>query len=150
MTKYIPYTKEQKEYARQVDLCEFLHSKGENLKRIGQEWIWNNGNGKVCIKGNKWYHHYEQKGGLAIDFVQEFYNVDFCGAMEMLLNQCKINLPIKIDEKQKEFILPNSNNDMRRVYAYLLQTRLIDREILSYFVHEKMIKVALFLFTFKR
>ena len=39
----------------------------------------------------------------------------------------------------KEFILPRKNNTMHRAYAYLLQQRGIDREVLNAFVQERMI-----------
>ena len=40
---------------------------------------------------------------------------------------------------EKEFALPDANPDMRRVFAYLIKQRFIDREVLSRFAHEKLI-----------
>ena len=37
-TKYVHFTDEQKEQARQTDLCELLRSQGETLKRSGTEY----------------------------------------------------------------------------------------------------------------
>ena len=42
--------------------------------------------------------------------------------------------PRKREEPKKEFIQPPVSREMRRVYAYLLKKRLIDREVLSTFV----------------
>ena len=46
--------------------------------------------------------------------------------------------PVK-QEPKKPFELPLQNDNMRRVYAYLLNRRRIDREMLSAFVHKGMI-----------
>ena len=45
----------------------------------------------------------------------------------------------KVPEPAKPFELPPKNESMRRVYAYLLQKRCIDREILNAFVRKKLI-----------
>lgn len=42
-------------------------------------------------------------------------------------------------EAEKQFALPPANQTMRRTYAYLLQERLISRDILSAFAHKKLI-----------
>jgi hypothetical protein len=42
-------------------------------------------------------------------------------------------------EPAKPFVLPQQNKSMRRVYAYLLQKRCIDREILNAFARKKLI-----------
>ena len=76
-TKYIHFTDEQKEQARQTDLCELLRSQGEKLKRSGSEYEWQDGSQKVTIRGNLWFHQYDQQGGDAIDFVRRFYNKDY-------------------------------------------------------------------------
>ena len=72
-TKYVHFTDEQKEQARQTDLCELLRSQGETLKRSGTEYEWKDGSQKVTIRGNLWFHQYDQQGGDAIDFVRRFY-----------------------------------------------------------------------------
>ena len=87
-TKYVHFTDEQKEQARQTDLCELLRSQGEKLKRSGSEYEWQDGSQKVTIRGNLWFHQYEQQGGDAIDFVRRFYNKDYPEAVEYLLGGC--------------------------------------------------------------
>ena len=39
----------------------------------------------------------------------------------------------------KSFALPQPYSNMRRVYAYLLHKRHIEREVVSYFTHEKLL-----------
>ena len=86
MSTYIHYTNEQKERARSTDLADLLQRQGEQLKRSGKEYQWRDGSNKVTIRGNLWYHQYEEVGGDAIDFVRRFYNKDYPEAMEYLFN----------------------------------------------------------------
>ena len=141
-TKYIHFTKEQKQIARQVDIAELLRSQGETLKRSGSEYEWRDGSQKVTVRGNLWYHQYEQVGGDAVDFVRWFCNMDFPQAVNYLLGKHGDTLqraePVK-REPLKPFTLPPKNENMRRVYAYLLNRRGIDREVLNAFVHKGMI-----------
>ncbi len=141
---YVHFTDEQKRAARETDLVAFLQRRGEVLKRSGSEYEWKDGSAKVTVRGNLWFHQYERVGGDAIDFVRRFYGMDYPQAVELLLDgRVGFEKPTKrtaIQQKPtKEFLLPKRNNTMRRVYAYLLQQRGIDREVLNAFVREKMI-----------
>lgn len=143
---YIHFTPAQIEQAQNADLEEFLRSRGEKLKHSGSEWEWRDdslqgGGAKVTIRQNQWYHHYEQTGGKAIDFVRRFYNLDFPDAVQMLLGSGQRDAapnysPIKLSKKSvKPFVLPEANSDMRRVFAYLIKQRFIDRGIIHHFSH---------------
>lgn len=141
MSTYIHFTDEQKEQARQTDIVSLLRSQGETLKRSGKEFEWRDGSQKVTIRGNLWYHQYEEVGGDAIDFVRRFYNKDYPEAMEYLLGGSGGTL-IKsppIIKETKSFELPQKNDTMRRVYAYLVNTRGIDSNVLNTFVKAGMI-----------
>ena len=85
-TEYIHFTTEQKQIARQTDIAELLRSQGEVLKHSGSEYEWRDGSQKVTIRGNLWYHQYEQVGGDAIDFVRRFYHKDYPEAVSYLLD----------------------------------------------------------------
>ena len=140
--KYIPFTEEEKHRANSVDLVEFLQRQGEQLTRAGRDWRWKRYD-SVTICGNRWYRHSREQGGLAIDFVQEFYGLPFPEAVTLLLggeggvewNQTHKSAP----PPRKSFALPEMNSDMRRVFAYLIKQRFIDRNVLSHFAHEKLI-----------
>ena len=141
-TEYIHFTEEQKQQARQTDLVALLQSQGEHLKRSGKEYVWRDGSEKVTVRGNLWFHQYERIGGDAVDFVRRFYNMDFPQAVNFLLGNNGSALPQAEPVKReppKPFTLPPRNDNMRRVYAYLLNRRGIDREVLSAFVHKGMI-----------
>ena len=144
---YIPFTDEQKVMANSVDLAEFLRMRGEKLERVGREHklIYYDGSGKhdsITMSGSRWFDHKNQVGGGAIKFMQEFYDMDFQTAVQELLGQTITFLshaPPKAvvhEEKTKEFKLPKSNENMHRVFAYLIKQRFIKPEIISYFAKQ--------------
>lgn len=145
MSNYIHYTQEQKDKARTTNLVDLLQRQGEHLKRSGAEYQWRDGSNKVTIRGNLWYHQYEEVGGDAIDFVRKFYNKDYPEAMEYLLNGCGGTLSVAppVKREPKEFEMPLRNDNMRRVYAYLLQQRGLSRDVVNAFAHKQMIYESL-------
>lgn len=141
MSTYIHFTDEQKERARRTDIAELLRSQGETLKRSGSEFEWKDGSAKVTIRGNLWYHQYDRQGGDAIDFVRRFYNKSYPEAVEYLIGSCGGTLITSppIVKETKPFELPPKNDNMRRVYAYLVKYRGIDSNVLNTFVNAEMI-----------
>ena len=139
---YIHFTDEQKQLANSVDLVDFLQRQGEQLVRSGREWRWKR-HDSVTVRGNQWFRHSRKEGGHAIDFVQQFYDMSFPEAVSFLLGEDSVvewNQTVKsAPAPRKEFALPDANPDMRRVFAYLIRQRFIDREVLSYFAHKKLI-----------
>lgn len=144
---YIPFTDEQKILANSVDLEEFLIMRGEKLERVGREHklIYYDSSGKhdsITIRGSKWFDHKNQVGGGAIKFMQEFYGMDFRTAVQELLGRSispLSNSPPKADteeQKTRDFILPEPNSDMHRVYAYLIKQRFISTDIITYFAKQ--------------
>jgi hypothetical protein len=141
MSTYIHFTDQQKEQATSTDLAEFLRSQGETLKRSGSEWEWMHDGAKITIRVNKWFHQYDREGSTAVDFVRRFYNKDYPEAVLMLLGLkggtlCHYDTPQK---EKKPFALPEANGDMHRVFAYLMKKRFIDRDVLSFFAHHKLL-----------
>jgi len=141
--KFIYFSEEQKEKAHMTDLAELLRSQGESLKKSGKEYEWRDGFDKVTVRGNLWFHQYERVGGDAVDFVRRFYNMDYPEAMEYLLGETNGVLtgtaePI-IKKPPEPFELPARNDNMRRVFAYLMSSRGIDRDIVYAFAHREMI-----------
>ncbi len=140
-TQYIHFTDMQKEQARQTDLVSLLELQGETVKRSGREYQWRDGSAKVTIRGNLWFHQYDRDGGDAIDFVRRFYNKSYPEAVEYLLGGSGGTLTVSqpIVKAVKPFELPQMNDNMRRVYAYLLKQRKIDRDVLCAFADKNMI-----------
>ena len=59
------------------NLVSYLKRSGYQLKRAGSDYIWESSQGKVSIKGNKWYHQYDKEGGYVIGFFQRFFDMTF-------------------------------------------------------------------------
>lgn len=133
---YIHFTAEQKDQAASVDLEEFLRQRGERFTPSGSELRLNSDH-SVTISGNEWYDHAARKGGGPISFVQTFYGLSYPEAVSLLLGgEQGRNYPAAREKKPKPpkpFQLPPVNQDMRRVYAYLMKQRCIDREIIAHF-----------------
>lgn len=141
MANYIHFTEEQKELARQTDLCDLLRRQGEKLKRSGSEYEWRDGSQKVTIRGNLWFHQYERMGGDALDFVQRYFQKSFPEAVEYLLGSGCGTLTASpvVQREPTTFTLPKRNDNMRRVYAYLISRRGIDRDVVNAFAYRQMI-----------
>ena len=150
--QFIPFTEEQKQQANNTDLASFLQMRGEILKLAGKEYqlIYHDESGKhdsITINGSKWFDHKNQIGGGAVKFMMYFYEMNFPEAVQELLGYTVMpeynnnyydnyrRSPPKqaMPEPKKEFHLPESNQNMHRVYAYLIQKRFIAPEIVNYF-----------------
>ena len=136
---YIEFTQEQLDRANNTDLADFLRRQGETLERSGHEWRWKR-HDSVTISGNQWCRHSQQQGGYPIAFVQEFFTPDFPDAVLLLLGDAQghyAQSEQKPKKKSAPFELPERNHTMRRVFAYLMQTRGIAGDVVSHFAHEK-------------
>ena len=133
-----------------LDLAKFLHMWGEKLKKAGREYklIYHDGSGKhdsITIHGATWFDHKNQVGGGAIKFMWYFYGMDFQIAMNELLGRSVAPIaqsPPKAavtETRPKEFRLPESNENMHRVYAYLIKKRFINRNIITHFSKKRLI-----------
>lgn len=143
MSKYIYFTDEQKQTANSIDLENFLNRQGEQLIRSGREKRLKSDH-SITVRGNRWFDHSTEKGGLAIDFVQKFYGLPFQEAVVLLLGgekaiEFKQTGKSTDEQERKRFVLPDANSDMRRVFAYLIKQRFIDRNVLVYFAREKLL-----------
>jgi len=141
MGKYIYFTEEEKRQANNVDLEYFLRQQGETLIPSGREKRLKSDH-SITVRGNEWYDYATEKGGLAIDFVQNFYGLSFPDAVTMLLGDemGKVyHCAEKKEEIKKPFKLPPHSKDMRRTFAYLIKHRCIDKDVVSFFAKEKLL-----------
>ena len=139
---YIHFTDDQKRRAGEVDLEQFLLRQGERLipsgfeKRLASDH-------SITIRGNRWYDHAAGQGGGPISFVQQFYNLSYPEAVTKLLGgehgTVYVSAPKQKKVEKKAFALPPASKDMRRMYAYLLKNRLLDRDVISAFVREGLL-----------
>ena len=136
MKEYIPFTDEQKHRANMVDLEDFLLRRGEKLLPSGRDKRLAS-NHSVTIRGSEWFDHDTQQGGHAIDFVRTHDGCSFQEAVAKLLGgeqgQTFRSASERNAEPQKLFALPLPYHNMRRVYAYLMKQRHLDRDIITHF-----------------
>lgn len=138
MSKYIYFTPEEKARARNTDLVSLLRAQGERPVRSGREFRTPN-DPSVTVRGNKWFDHSKREGGYAISFVQRYYRLPYQEAVLLLLgrkNGKSYEQAKPAKEAPKPFALPEPYGTMRRMYAYLMRQRHIDREVISY-LHTK-------------
>ena len=139
---YIHFTEEQQRQANRVNLVEVLRFKGEPLTRSGRELRMER-NHSVTVHGNEWYDHAAEKGGGPVSFLKEFYGMNYQQAVLTLLNEDISQLCSQVDtpreKKQKTFALPPANENNRRVFAYLLKHRHLDRDVLTTFIRLGMV-----------
>lgn len=136
MGNYIPFTEQQREQARRTDLAALLQQCGEKIKRSGTEFAWLDHGQKVTIRGNLWYHQYEQVGGDAVDFACRFYCLDYPEAVNLLLGMGVPTVKEAVEPfPQTPFSLPPKLDNMHRVYGYLIRCRGIAKEVLDAFAY---------------
>lgn len=162
------YTQEQIDKANQTNLEEFLQQKGEHLRKTGSEsvLIYKDSTGEhdsISIRRNRWYDHKNMQGGYPLKFMQEFYGMNFRTAMKELLHgeepelgrkknteqeKPKVSEETEVNgntakcedgTKKSEFKLPEKDNNMKRVFAYLLKTRFLDKDVVRSFVEQNIL-----------
>ena len=140
---YIHVTEEQKLRASSIDLVDFLRRQGEKLVRSGREYRMTSDH-SITVQGSEWYDHGAKEGGGPISFVRNFYGLSYPEAVTRLLDGeldqvCVSTQNQRKEEAKKDFVQPPAGKEMRRLYAYLLKKRHIDREVLSTFVRAGLI-----------
>ena len=119
----------------------------------------------ISVRRNRWYDHKNMRGGYPLKFMQEFYGMNFRTAMKELLHGEEPELGRKKNAEQEqdkakekeenaikndvnpfenkmeksEFILPEKDSNMKRVFAYLLKTRFLDKDVVKSFVEQKIL-----------
>ena len=133
--------REVAEHPGNTDLVSLLRAQGERPVRSGREFRTPN-DPSITVRGNKWFDHSKREGGYAVSFVQRYYRLPYQEAVLLLLgrkNGKSYEQAKPAKEASKPFALPEPYGTMRRMYAYLMRQRHIDREVISYFVHEKLL-----------
>ena len=129
MSEFVYFTPQEKEAARNADNVEMLERQGERLKRSGSEYEWGEGSERVTIRGNLWYHQYEQKGGNAVSFVQKFMDKTYVEAMKFILGdgagEVKQAEPKQAKAKEKrQFEPPALAEEPRKAYPMKVRLKL--------------------------
>ncbi len=139
------YTQEEYEYAKYVNLIEYLSNRGYDLVKVGREYTLKD-HDSMRISENKWYWNSQNKGGSPIQFLVEYEKMDFKSAVLELSNGANISKvksdyvkSEKVDLKKEKIDLPEASENMNRTIAYLTKSRQIDYDIVKEMIDKKLI-----------
>ncbi len=128
-----PYTKSQIASANDTDIAKYLQSRGIELKRVSNLYVWKERN--VWIRGSEWYSHYEQTGGHAVGFVMKYFGLPFTDAVRELTREIPIfSSPPDSPHASPGPLLPKSFKNAYRVFMYLRNARCISPDVINTFI----------------
>lgn len=149
MSRYIPFTEEEKYIAHHSDIKAYLESIGEKVLKSGTEFMWAK-HDSVKFRGHVYYRHSEDDGGDIVKFLMTFFDFSYQEAVITLLdgkymagkhttalNAARAYSPYH--PKTANIVLPKKNKNNNRLYAYLCQYRKIDPSVVKYFVNQHLI-----------
>lgn len=138
-------TKEQIESARGANLAEYFQTHGYECElRRDELHVKGYGGFYVNINTNAWTCFSENKGGTnAVNCLTEMLGMDFKAAVRELAGGSISYTPRRENNSfsavKKQLVLPEKADNMKKVFAYLCQTRKINSEIVSQLAHDKLL-----------
>lgn len=140
MARGLPFTKDQIVQANSIDLIEFAKSHGYTLENGGRRALHAKQSGGLYffLDSNKYYHFSTDTSGGPVDFVMQFWRMDFKEAVAYLLGaSLPQHIPSFAPKERGQLLLPAKAPNYRRVAWYLIYVRGIEPEIVSRLMHEK-------------
>ena len=137
MTRYIP--KDKLKEIRSLSAIDYLKNYHPDLLiRNGRTDYIHVDHDSLHFSNGKWYWWSKRKGGTsAIDYLVTVEGYTFMDACETIIDAMKIAMPVITHErpkKAKPFVLPPKDETNDDVIHYLCDERMIDKEIVNYFV----------------
>lgn len=138
------FTAEELNLANSIDIVEYAKQKGHVVERFGQTYRIKGYGGLVIDETRTKFNWFsESVGGGPIQFVMKTEGKDWVNAVKTLIGQDNIQSQFREFEKnepiKKEFKLPEKNNTYKHMFAYLIKTRGIDKDIVKDFVEKHKI-----------
>ena len=143
------FTEEEITKANNVSLIDYVQSSGLKVEKAGDNYYHVRGFGGLYIdtSRNKWNCFSQNKGGGPIQLIMFLENKTWVEAVKQLLGknyihynyQKEVKNDRRITEKKGEIVLPEKNSTYKHVFAYLIKTRGIDKDIVNSLVKEKKI-----------
>lgn len=135
------FRKEQIDEANARSIIDYAMKQGFQIRRTGKDYKIEDISGGLYIDIDKncWHWWGQDKSGGPIQFVMEFENKTWLEAVKTLLNielssNIKRELKKEAEERPREFVLPEKNNTMKHMFAYLTKTRGISSHIIQEYV----------------
>jgi len=148
MYKEHKFTEEEIAKANNTSLIDYVQRSGLKVEKAGDNYYHVKGFGGLYVDSlqNQWNCFSQSKGGGPIQLIMFLENKTWIEAVKHLLdrncsqyNYQEVKNYRRITEKKGDFILPEKNNTYKHVFAYLIQTRGIDKDIVNFLVKEKKI-----------
>lgn len=151
------FTEEELTIAKSVDLVSVAQSLGYTPKRIGKYYTLKEMDSIRIYDRTHWFRWSRQfdkgeNGGSQLDFLRVFAGMDvktavfwlleFSGYQRILTTKSEPVLKYQVKEKEperKNFQLPVASFDNSYLYSYLGQERGISKEVIDYFISQKII-----------
>ncbi|MEG2812983.1 MAG: toprim domain-containing protein [Oscillospiraceae bacterium] len=140
VNSYARITDSQIEQAKNVDLLNYVSARYE-IKKHGSEHkiIIGEHDSIVIFRNNTWFDFANEIGGSTLDFLTNVEKKDFRNAVKELLGsnfdvqKSSVNASRFVNEKpiKKPVSLPQKDENNKRVFAYLIKTRCIDKDIVK-------------------
>lgn len=137
------YSEEQINEASNISIFDYIRTQGYDYKQTGKEvHIKGYGGLWINIAENSFFNHSEGKGGHGcIAFVEYMENKSFKQAMETLVGEGAIKYEKRewkpeIKAKPTEFIPPEKASTYKNMFAYLVNERMIDKDVISDFIRK--------------
>lgn len=134
--------------AKSVDILYVAKSFGIELRKCGTCYKDKNDKGLVFFPmTNSFFDYYQNLGGSTIDFVMYMDGKEFREAVEYLNDMSGNNFGYvretgndymrkQHNKAEHQFMLPPKNENYKRVFAYLVNTRCIAPEVISKMMHD--------------
>lgn len=137
------YTDELINQARNVPITAILDKMGEGYKTEGKWRVWIFNGEPIAIDGNHYYNRYTKKKGDSIQFLLDYFQMEFKTAISYLLNETSFSLnaysQIETPFPKKDFSLPKKRNNSFCAENYLVYTRHIDKTVVNVFLKKGLI-----------
>ena len=146
----IGYSSEERQEALSVSLTAVASAMGYTPVRQGRHYSLKEMDSLVIYNDRSWRRWSDKgqiNGGTQIDFLMEFGDApNAVVAIKELLGfkgthieaSCRVNNESE-EIKSHDLVLPPKNKDYRRAFAYLIKTRGLSQEVVSEFIHQKLI-----------
>lgn len=145
------FTDEQIYRANNVSVYELAKQLGYNPEKSGTNYhIKNHGGMYIDDTKNSFYCWADERGGGPIQFLMFTQNMSWLESMKYLIGdgelqhiQTDMRLRKPVEEKPAEFKLPEKASPYKRLFAYLIKTRGLDKDIVTELVNKKKIYESL-------
>lgn len=139
------FTEEQIEKANNTNIMDYVINQGLDFKKVGMNSYHIKGYGGLYVNPseNKSNCFSQGKGGGPIQFIMFMEDKTWVEAVKQLLDispesvHKSIFKDNQMEEDKGKFILPQKNDTYKHIFAYLIQTRKIDKDIVYELIKEK-------------